>query len=169
MTAPAPGAAFWSFALAAYDRPPVRDACLRLQDDHALDVMVLLGCLWAAQRGIQLDAGQVGAVVAAVAPWQSRVTGRLRKARRAARTIAGEVIESGPLRAAILGAERRAERVTAELVAAALAGAVPRSPAETPAALALFNLGLYFDRAGCRAEQAEVDRQTLVRAEFPPA
>lgn len=166
MTAAAQGAAFWAFALATYERRGVRTLCLRLQDDRGLDVMVLLACLWAGQRGLRLDPAQVGALVAAVSPWQTRVTGRLRRARRAARKIGGDRIESGPLHSAILGAERAAERVTAELVAGVLAGALPAKPPEAAMALGMINLRLYCDHAGCPAEAVEADRQALARAAF---
>ena len=163
------GAAFWSFALATYERRTVRGICLRLQDDHGLDVMVLLGCLWAADRGLQLEPAQIGALVAAIGPWQTKVTARLRWARRAAGRLAGPDADTGPLRAAILGAERAAERVTAERVAGVLAAAQPRKPPESAAALAALNLKLYFDQAGCTAVAVDADRHALAAAAFARA
>lgn len=160
------GDAFWSFALATYERRTVREICLRLQDDHGLDVMVILGCLWAAYRGLRLEPAQIGAVVAAVGPWQSKVTARLRRARRSARKLAGPNTETGSLHAAILGAERAAERVTAELVAGVLATNQPAKPPEAPLGLAIFNLKLYFERAGYPAQAGEGDRLDLANAAF---
>ena len=158
------GAAFWSFALATYERRTVREICLRLQDDHGLDVMILLSCLWAAHRGLPLAPAQIGAVVAAVGPWQTKVTGRLRRARRSAGKLAGANTETGLLHSAILGAERAAERVTAELVAGVLASAQPAKTPETALVLTIFNLRLYAEHAGCQAEAVEEDCLGLANA-----
>lgn len=48
----------WSFALTFYDRPGVATACLELQDEHGLDVPVILVMCWLAeaqQRSVSLD------------------------------------------------------------------------------------------------------------------
>ena len=163
------GAAFWSFALATYERRSVREICLRLQDDHSLDVMLLLGCLWAGYRGLRLDPAQVAAMADAVAPWQTKVTVRLRKARLSAKKLAGPLTETGPLRSAILSAERAAERVTAELVADVLATAQPKKPPESAIVLAIFNLKLYFEQAGITTDSVDEDRHNLAKAAYARA
>ncbi len=72
----------WSFSLRIYREPGVADACLWLQDRHALDVNVLLFCCWAAARSVVLDAGRISQVQQAIAAWRSEVIEPLRRVRR---------------------------------------------------------------------------------------
>jgi len=39
-------ASFWQFSLAFYQQPEVKTLCLKLQDDHAMNVNILLFLLW---------------------------------------------------------------------------------------------------------------------------
>jgi uncharacterized protein (TIGR02444 family) len=43
----------WAFALAIYARPGVAEACLNLQHEADVDVMLLLMAAFAARRGLQ--------------------------------------------------------------------------------------------------------------------
>ena len=45
---------FWTFSLRIYGQPGVPPACLTLQDEHGVDVNVLLFALYAASCGRQL-------------------------------------------------------------------------------------------------------------------
>lgn len=46
---------FWYWALRAYERPGVAQACLNLQDDHGQCTPYLLWAAWAAQSGYKLN------------------------------------------------------------------------------------------------------------------
>lgn len=82
----APGAktdhALWRFAVALYAKPSVARACMHLQDDHGLDVCMLLACLWyARERSRALEPARLRELrhrVAPIADW----TARLRVLRR---------------------------------------------------------------------------------------
>jgi uncharacterized protein (TIGR02444 family) len=46
---------FWDWALRAYERPGVAQACLDLQDDHGQCTPYLLWAAWASQSGFALN------------------------------------------------------------------------------------------------------------------
>ena len=75
---------FWTFSLKLYARPGVAPACLALQGRRGLDVNVLLYCLWlGAARGVAIDAGGAGSIVASVRAWNDGIVVRLRVLRTA--------------------------------------------------------------------------------------
>ena len=74
--------ACWQAALEAYGRPGVEAACLALQDDYGLDVIVILTLGWLATRGAGLSDSGLDAVVAAGRPWHDGVVRPLRELRR---------------------------------------------------------------------------------------
>lgn len=80
MSAGQPG--LWDWAVEAYGRPGVADACLRLQDRAGVDVPLLLCACWLAARGRRLDVATAQKLHNAVAPWQREVVTPLRHARR---------------------------------------------------------------------------------------
>ena len=49
------------------------DCCLALQDEHGLDVDVVLACVWHTARGGTLEEATLERVLAAIAPIQARV------------------------------------------------------------------------------------------------
>src|SRR5215467_8805756 len=102
-------AAFWSFSLAFYGRPGVSERCLALQDEHGLDVNLVLLCCWLGWSGKgRLASADLAALDAAVAPWRSAVVERLRAVRRALKTIAAPGAPS--LRGEVQRLELAAER-----------------------------------------------------------
>ena len=99
----------WGFAVRVYARPGVAPLCLRLQDEHDLDVDVLLGLLWLSERGIELDEPSLASILDAAAPAHARA-----RQLRALRRVVGSDREADPrwqptyehLKAAELAAER---------------------------------------------------------------
>jgi uncharacterized protein (TIGR02444 family) len=104
----------WPWAVAAYARPGVAEACLRLQDEQAQNVCLLL---WAAWSGADADALARGAVLAR--RWEGEVVGPLRQARRALKPAAPgiDAVSREALRAQVKAAELAAERVLLEALA----------------------------------------------------
>ena len=95
----------WEWAVAAYDRPEVADACLKLQDSYGQNVPFLLWALWARPDQATLKQGRQIAK-----DWDRTVTWPLRAIRR-------ELKGSAPheeLRADIKAAELKAERALLE-------------------------------------------------------
>ena len=74
---------FWNYSLRLYAQPGVSDACLRLQDEHGLDVNLVLFCIWSGLAGPgQLTPEELNAAVARGRQWQSDVVEPIRKIRR---------------------------------------------------------------------------------------
>jgi uncharacterized protein (TIGR02444 family) len=107
---------FWTFSLAVYADPAVQRECLALQDDHGVDVNLLLFCAFAgAAHSAVLSAPALNEAAHISRAWQSDVVGALRAARRTLKQFAAE---SGPLdtpiaalRARVKELELDAERV----------------------------------------------------------
>jgi len=73
---------FWQFSLALYARERVPETCLRLQDQHGVDVNVLLYCLFRASEGHRLTGAGIAAMDRQVSPWRAEVVRPLRAIRR---------------------------------------------------------------------------------------
>jgi uncharacterized protein (TIGR02444 family) len=123
----------WAFALELYAEPGISDACLQLQNECGVDVMMLLMATFAAvRRGIVLTLTDVAGMDAACRDWREQIVLPL----RALRTT----LKSGPapapnertekLRSSIKAAELSAERLQNEVLAQWLAKlpAQPRAP-----------------------------------------
>ena len=78
-----PNHPFWNYSLRLYAQPGVSDACLRLQDEHGLDVNLVLFCIWSGLAGPgQLTQDELNAAIARGGQWQSEVVEPIRKIRR---------------------------------------------------------------------------------------
>lgn len=100
--APSP---LWDFALAIYTRSGVEPLCLRLQDNHAVNIPVLLFARWLEARQQALD---LPAVLACVTHWDSHYVQVLRGLRRQMKRDYGGSVEL--LREQIKRVELLAER-----------------------------------------------------------
>jgi uncharacterized protein (TIGR02444 family) len=86
---------FWTFSLAVYADPAVQQECLELQDDHGVDVNLLLFCAFVgAAHGAVLSEQAVNEAANVSRAWQKDVVGALRVARRSLKRFAAE---TGPL------------------------------------------------------------------------
>ena len=110
---------FWDFSLAAYGKPGVAEACLRLQDEAAADANLLLYFCWAAAvREDALGRIEVGEVVARTQAWRDGVVAPLRGVRRRMKEgMPGPPPESvEALRAEVKRIELEAERMEQDLL-----------------------------------------------------
>lgn len=125
-------ASFWDWALAAYDRPGVAEACLGLQDDHGQQTAYLLWAAWASPPDAALADGAELA-----RHWEAAILGPVRQARRALKSPLGPVDDGGRLevRETIKAAELDLER----LLMTSLAGLC--EPAVGPTLPALIRAG----------------------------
>lgn len=73
----------WRFSLISWRVPGVEASCLRLQDNHAVQVPLLLACAWMAVRGVPPDKKLLIAMRQCVVPWEMRLRA-LRDLRREA-------------------------------------------------------------------------------------
>lgn len=103
---------FWKWAVNAYGREGVAEACLALQDDHDQCVPLLLWAAWRANDGIGVGAADAVVAAGIARVWAHEVVGPLRQVRRRMKNA----LENGddavrlPLREKIKGLELEAER-----------------------------------------------------------
>ena len=74
--------AFWNWALEAYARDGVADACLTLQDAHGQNIPLLLWAVWAARDGRAPDEAALGAAAQLARRWDTVAVAPLRAVRR---------------------------------------------------------------------------------------
>jgi uncharacterized protein (TIGR02444 family) len=72
----------WAFALAIYAKPGVAEACLTLQDEAGVDVMLLLATAFAAvKHRLLLTPDEIRALDEACRLWREQIVWRLRTIR----------------------------------------------------------------------------------------
>jgi uncharacterized protein (TIGR02444 family) len=132
----------WTFALAIYARPGVAEACLALQNEAGVDVMLLLMATFAAVKRRQLlTTGEIASLDAACGPWREQIVQKLRAIRTelkaGPRPAPGEATE--PFRAKIKAIELEAEKLENRLLAECLPlktqGQAPVRPGQLRAVL----------------------------------
>jgi uncharacterized protein (TIGR02444 family) len=110
----------WAFALHLYAQPGVADACLKLQDDAGLDVMMSLMIVFAAVRHrVLLTPAEIRELDEACRPWREQIVHPLRAIRIRLKSgpspAPGSATE--PFRSTIKAAELAAERLQNQLLA----------------------------------------------------
>lgn len=168
----ASGNPFWDFSLRVYGQPGVAAACLRLQDQHDVDVNLLLYFCWLASRRAEpLDAGEIEAIVRATADWRDGVVRPLRTVRRRMKEGFDSVPPtcSEPLRSDIKRVELESERLQQAVLFERAAGepAVPVA-ADVAAANARTNVDGYFGAIGVTiGKDRRIDCERVIDAAFP--
>lgn len=110
----------WDFALKLYAEPGVADACLRLQAECSVDVMMLLMATFAAvRRGVVLTPSDIADMDTACRPWREQIVLPLRVLRTTLKTGPAPAPSeaSEKLRSNIKAAELSAERLQNEVLA----------------------------------------------------
>nr|WP_295108102.1 TIGR02444 family protein [uncultured Caulobacter sp.] len=104
---------FWDWALKAYARQPVAEACLHLQDAHGQNVPWLLWAAWMAREGRSADLKDAARMMRA---WDVEIGAPLRGVRRALKPARPPVDETAKeaLRDAVKAVELKGERVLME-------------------------------------------------------
>lgn len=138
----------WTFALAAWERPGVRGACLRLQDRHGQCVPLLLWRAWAEAEGRSVPDDSLAQAVALAKVRDREIIAPLRAARRAAG--AG----GAPGNPSRLEAARAAEIEAERALLSALEDLTPGPAKHAGGSLAEALEGLARTWNGCRARSA---------------
>ena len=125
----------WAFALHLYALPGVADACLRLQEEAGVDVMMSLMIVFAAVRHrVLLTPAEVRELDEACRPWREQIVHPLRAIRT--RLKSGPAPAPGsatePFRSTIKAAELAAERLQNQLLAERLPLRVPERDTVAP-------------------------------------
>lgn len=97
---------FWDYSLVQYAREGVSAACLTLQDEHDLDVNVLLYAAWLASMQQNLSAEHLNGLQECIKPWREQVVRPLRDLRRLWRGVQPAQALREQLKALELQAER---------------------------------------------------------------
>ncbi len=127
----------WTWALGAYERPGVSEACVELQDEHGQSVPYLLFAAWAALEGRRVEAIRA---VATARAWEAEVVAPLRAARRRLKSEMPGTADASrlALREQVKGVEFGAERLLMESLQAMAGEPGPQRPvAEALAAAAM--------------------------------
>ena len=148
---------FWRYSLKLYAAAGIAPACLALQDDHGVDVNLLLLCCWLGSQGRVLGVRDMRAAMTSVVHWQRNVIQPLRTVRRALKSMAhGALADAAPrLRQKLSRLELDAEFQEHELL---LQWAASRSFArrpDTPQAATAVNLRTYLRLIGVPEARTE--------------
>ena len=151
---------FWGYSLRLYRRPGVASACLALQDRAAVDVNLLLFCLWAGRERLTLQGASLAKALSVCREWAAIIQ-PLRQSRRVLKPKTDRDAQS--LRAEVLKLELKAERlIQRSLYALRLSRATDEG-----VVVAADNVGRYFRAAGIRLTQSGWRAlQVVVRAAF---
>ncbi len=137
---------FWEWSNDAYVRPGVEAALLRLQDDHGLDINLLLWCLWCAVRFEEPPQIAIRKAVDLTRGWAVEIVAPIRAARRALKSPPTQAPpdEVAALREGLRKKELLAERIEQKMLAAhAEACLAPVASADGVIARARRNLASY--------------------------
>lgn len=113
----------WVFALAIYAKPGVAEACLTLQNEAGVDVMLLLMAAFAAvKHRLLLTADEIRALDEACRPWREQVVRPLRAVRSGLKSGPRPAPSSAtePFRSQVKALELAAEKLENQLLAECL-------------------------------------------------
>jgi uncharacterized protein (TIGR02444 family) len=119
----------WAFALRIYARPGVAEACLKLQNDAGVDVMMFLMVAYVAVRHrILLSPSDIRELDEACRPWREQIVRPLRAIRSGLKSgpLPAPNSETEQFRSKVKAIELAAERMQNQLLAECL----PLRPAE---------------------------------------
>jgi uncharacterized protein (TIGR02444 family) len=110
----------WAFALDIYARPGVADACLKLQNEAGVDVMMFLVIVFAAVRHrILLTPSEIRQLDEACRPWREQIVRPLRAIRSGLKTgpLPAPNSETEEFRSKVKAIELASERLQNRLIA----------------------------------------------------
>jgi uncharacterized protein (TIGR02444 family) len=162
----------WAFALTIYARPGVADACLTLQNEAGVDVMLLLMATFAAvKRRILLTPDEIKAMDEACRPWREQVVWRLRAIRSELKTgpRPAPTSKTEPFRSKIKALELEAERLENQLLTECLPLRKPEEEIVKPEQLRIVLNDVVMHFAVEREASLSSSIETIVEAAMPDA
>ena len=119
---------FWTEAATHYAQPAVKKACLSLQQNHGLNINLLLLGWWLAQRNIELLPEQFKLLDAAAHPWHEQQLKVIRQLRSAAsQTHWLEESQRQALTQKLLDSELLMEQIEQRMLIERLASLTPQT------------------------------------------
>jgi uncharacterized protein (TIGR02444 family) len=160
---------FWAFSLAVYGDATVQQECLKLQDEHGIDINLVLFCAFAgAVHGVVLSNQATQEAVHAVGTWQRDIVATLRAARRALKPFAAENsplnASAATLRARVKTVELEAEQIEQRTLERWAAGHMDAWPRAQPAEAIVDNLRKLFAMSVQRTEQPALPHRLIATA-----
>lgn len=125
----------WAFALAIYAKPGVAEACLTLQNEAGVDVMILLIATFAAiKHRLLLTAEDIRVLDEACRPWREQIVRPLRAIRSGLKTGPQPAPNNAtePFRSQVKALELAAERLENQLLTECLSLRAPAHGTVTP-------------------------------------
>jgi uncharacterized protein (TIGR02444 family) len=125
----------WAFALAIYAKPGVAEACLTLQDEAGVDVMLLLAATFAAvKHRVLLTPDEIKALDEACRLWREQIVWKLRTIRMELKTGPQPAPNSAtePFRSQVKALELAAEKLENQLLVECLPLRPPEKQVVTP-------------------------------------
>ena len=162
--------ALWTYSLRVYGHDDVAASCLWLQDNHDVNVNLLLYGCWLGERGLELDLDTLAAARRAVEPWTKEVVEHLRHARRwiKAQLATAKAETDGDyaalrerIKAAELEAERLEQRVLEMLPTTACVSGIH---VDDPVRVIANNAARYLHALGVRIDADVVAQLSVVVA-----
>ncbi len=148
--------AFWRFSLHIYSGTGVPEACLRLQDEHGIDVNVMLYLLFLARCGRRVAPGDLDRIEAIAGEWRESVVRPLREVRRYLKAPHGafDAELTNGLRNEVKRIELESERLQQFVMEHRAPPETLGEPQENTATCARHNLNAYAERQGGLPEEA---------------
>jgi uncharacterized protein (TIGR02444 family) len=151
----------WAFALEIYARPGVAEACLKLQNEAGVDVMMFLMVAYAAVRHrILLIPAEIRTLDETCRPWREQIVGPIRAIRSGLKSgpLPAPNSETEQFRSKVKAIELAAERLQNQLLAECLPLRPPERDAADPDELrsVLRNVVTYFLEAHGRIRLAQL-------------
>ena len=106
---------FWSWSIERYRQNGVDSLSLQLQDEHSLNVNLLLWTCWCAEHFETAPQSAINAAIEVANEWNRPITTPLRKVRRVLKTKT-TIKRAKDLRTQIKAAELGAEQIEQELL-----------------------------------------------------
>jgi len=160
-------ARLWRFALDLYAQDGVEQAAIALQDEHGLDVPLLLLCCFMGRHGVRATRETIQTLDQHARAWRSVAVDPLRALRRRLKQDVGAVsaARAEPFRDRVKALELEAERLQLETLFHTLERLPGKDGRDAErAGLMRVNLSLYAAHAGVDPPQAARDlMEVLVR------
>jgi uncharacterized protein (TIGR02444 family) len=152
----------WTFATRVYANTDVARMALAVQDDHGVNVALMIFCVWCGRDGILLREADITAASSAIEAWDRSVVQPLRQARRAAKAAARENAAIAAFRRGVQDSETRAEQIALALL---FAWRNKAHPARGDAPAAGENIAAYLSRCAVPTEMAAAAAAAFATAE----
>jgi uncharacterized protein (TIGR02444 family) len=159
----------WTFSLAVYAAQAVQKECLDLQNDHGVDVNLLLFCAFVgAVHGAVLSDQAMKEATGVVDEWHKAVVRPLRQARRALKPLGDATspisAPAAQLRAGVKALELDAERIEQTLLEHWAAAHIAAWPRTRPTGAVVDNIRTLFAVSAATARRSELPNHLIAAA-----